>query len=101
MKNLMKRKPTSLRSCKKDQGNTKANCLNYGTVGHFASKCPYPKEDHEDERDTNKSFKKKEKPYYKKSYYKAKKNFYSKEEDNISTESSDSDEDEVRFLGIE
>ena len=27
MKNLMKKKPTSLRSSRKDQGSTKANCL--------------------------------------------------------------------------
>ena len=85
----------------KYKGKLPLKCFNCVKVGHFASKCPYPKEDHEDKRDTDKSFKKKEKPYYKKSYYKGKKKFFTKEEDNNSSESSDSDEDEVLFLGVE
>ena len=57
--------------------------------------------DHENERDKDKTFKKREKPFYKKNHYKGKKNFYSKEEESSSNESSDSDEEEVLFLGIE
>ena len=57
--------------------------------------------DYEDERATDKTFKKREKPFYKKNHSKGKKNFYSKEEESSSKESSDSDEEEVLFLGIE
>ena len=42
-----------------------------------------------------------EKPFYKKNHSKGKKNFYSKEEESSWNESSDSDEEEVLFLGIE
>jgi hypothetical protein len=85
----------------KYKGKFPFKCFNYGKVCHFAAKCPYPKEDPEDEEDKNKQYKKKEKPNYKKGFYKGKKNFYSKEENNSSSESSDSDDDEVLFLGIE
>ena len=54
--------------------------------------------DYEDERATDKTFKK---PFYKKNHSKGKKNFYSKEEESSSNESSDSDEEEALFLGIE
>ena len=56
--------------------------------------------DYEDERATDKTFKKGKKPFYKKNHYKGKKNFYSKEEESSSNESSDSDEKKVLFLGI-
>ena len=85
----------------KYKGKMPFKCFNCGKVGNFAAKCPYPKEDPEDEEDTNKQYKKKGKPHYNKKYYKGKKDFYSKEENNSSSESSDSDEDEVLFLSIE
>ena len=72
-------------------------CFNYGKIGHFQAKCPYPKEDSEDEDESNKQYKKEGKFPYNKSY-KGKKSFYSKEEDITSSEISD---DEVLFLGIE
>ena len=57
--------------------------------------------DYEDERATDKTFKKREKPFYKKNHSKGNKNFYSKEEESSSNKSNDSDEEEVLFLGIE
>jgi hypothetical protein len=71
------------------------------SVTGFGPSIPYPKEDLEDEEDTNKQYKKKGKPNYTKKFYKGKNNFYSKEVNNISSESSDNDDDEVLFLGIE
>ena len=56
--------------------------------------------DYEDERATDKTFKKREEPFYKKNHYKGKNNFYSKEEESSLNESSDSDEEKVLFLGI-
>ena len=97
----MKKKPIFLKDIRKDQESTKAsypsNVFNCGRIGHFQAKCPYPKEDSEDEDDKNKQYKKEGKFHYKKNY-KGKNNFYSKEEDSSSSEISD---DEVLFLGIE
>jgi hypothetical protein len=85
----------------KYKGKLPFKCFNSGKVGHFGSKCPCLKEDPEDEEDKNKQYKKKKKPNCKKGFYKGKNNFYSKEENISSLESSDSDDDEVFFLGIE
>ena len=47
MKNLMKREPTSLKSCRKDQGNTKENYLSNGLIvarlGIFHPSVPIPR----------------------------------------------------------
>jgi hypothetical protein len=75
-------------------------CFNFVNVVHFSAKCPYPKEDPEDVEEKNKQYKKKGKPNYKKGFYKGKNIFYSKEKNNSSLESSDSDDDELLFLGI-
>jgi hypothetical protein len=45
-------------------------CFNCCKVGHFASKCPYPKEDPEDEENKNNQNKKKEKHNNKNFFYK-------------------------------
>ena len=45
-------------------------CFNCGKIGHFQSKCPYPKKDYEDEDDKSKQYKKKGKFDYKKKYKK-------------------------------
>jgi hypothetical protein len=94
-----------IKKLQKGSGNYKGKlllkCFNCVKVGHFTSKCPYPKEDLEDEENKTKKYKKKEKPNYKKKIYKGKNNFYSKEENNSSLESSESDDDEFLFLGIQ
>ena len=81
----------------KYKGKLPYKCFNCGKIGNFQEKCPYPKEDSEDEDDKNKQYKKEGKFHYKKNY-KGKKNFYSKEEDISSFEISD---DEVLFLVVE
>jgi hypothetical protein len=69
----------------KYKGKLPFKCFKFGNVGHFATKCPYPKDDHEDEENKIKQYKKKEKPNYKKKFYKGKKKFYSKEENSSSS----------------
>jgi hypothetical protein len=71
-----------IKKLQKGAGKYKAKlpfkCFNCGKVDHFVAKCPYPKEDFEDEEKKTKQYKKKEKPNYKKKIYKGKMNFYSK-----------------------
>ena len=35
---------------RKYKGNLPLKCFNYGRIGHFSSKCTYPKQDDSDER---------------------------------------------------
>ena len=66
-------------------------CFNYGRIGHFANKCPYPK--HE-ESDHEESCCHKDKIMGKKKFKKKKKNLYSKEY------SDDESEDaKILFMG--
>ena len=53
----------------KYKGKLPLKCFNYGIIGHFASKCTYPKQDDNDERETSK-FKKGKTWNKKKSYEK-------------------------------
>jgi hypothetical protein len=46
----------------KYKGKLPFKCFNCGKVGYLASKCPYPKEDPEDEENKTKQYKKKENP---------------------------------------
>ena len=55
---------------RKYKGKLPFKCFNCGKIGHFHSKCPYPKKESEDEDDKSKKYKKKEKLDYKKNYKK-------------------------------
>jgi hypothetical protein len=81
----------------KYKGKFPFKCFDCSKVGHIASKCPYSKGTPEDGKDTRKFFKK---TSYKKDYYKGNKNFITKNEDS-SSNSSENEESEVMFLGIE
>jgi len=57
----------------KHKGKLLFKCFNCGKIGHFVSKCPYPKEeDSDNEENYNHKYHKKDKASYKKIY----KNFY-------------------------
>jgi hypothetical protein len=83
----------------KYKGNISIKCFNYGKVGHFASKCPYPKQ-YESDDEINFKDHKKDKSQYKKKFYNNKNTFYT-QEDNSSYEKSEDDESEHLFMSIE
>lgn len=94
-----------IRKLKKGSGKYKGKlplkCFNYGKIGHFASKCPYPKqEDSDDEESYNPKQYNKGVTRYKKKSYKKNKNLYSKE-DNCSSNESEDYETKLLFMGIE
>ena len=72
----------------KYKGKLPLKCFNYGRIGHFASKCTYPKWDDSDERETSKL--KKGKAGNKKKSYEKNKIVYTMED----SEDVDTSEDE-------
>ena len=75
-------------------------CFNYGRIGHFAPKCPYPKQEDNDDDEEPCCHKKdqKSKTMYKNKFKKMKKNFYSMEDNEYEEISED---EEILFMGIE
>jgi hypothetical protein len=77
----------------KYKGKLPFKCFDYGRIGHFANKCPYPIREENNEEIHN------QENQYKKKLYKKKKNLYSKEDINSSYISEDEDS-ELLFMGM-
>jgi hypothetical protein len=72
--------------------------FNYEKIGHFANKCPHPKQEESDDERTFK-YQKKRKNNDKKKFYKKKKTFFT-QEDNSSSKENEENEPELLFMRI-
>ena len=71
------------RATDKFKGKLPLKCFNYGRIGHFSNKCPFPKQE---ESDHEESCCHKCKAMDKKKFKKKKENFYSKEDSDDESE---------------
>ena len=83
---------------RKYKGNLPLKCFKFGITAHFSLKCTYPKQDDSDERETSKF--KKGKTRNKKKSYEKKKIVYSME-DSEDVDTSEDEETEILFMGID
>ncbi|XP_059070607.1 uncharacterized protein LOC131860243 [Cryptomeria japonica] len=86
----------------KYKGKLPLKCFNYGKIGHFASKCPYEKEEgSDDERDSK--FKNSKKFVKRgKKFQRFKKSLYSKEDsDSFLSSEEENHNDEILFMVVE
>ena len=80
------------RGTRKYKGNIPLKCFNCGKIGHYASKCPYPKQDDiDDEEPCNHKKYQNNKTIYKKKFKNQKKTIYSMN-DSCSDDSSEDEE---------
>ena len=70
------------RSTRKYKGKIPLKCFNCGRIEHFASKCPYPKQDDSYKREASKKFKK-DKIGNKKKFNEKKKILYTMEDSEV------------------
>ncbi|XP_057866023.2 uncharacterized protein LOC131073574 [Cryptomeria japonica] len=85
----------------KYKGKLPLKCFNYGKIGHFASKCPYEKEE---DKSNEKESKYKNKKYVRKGKKSLnfKRSFYSKEESSSPNASEEESlNDEINFMAFE